>query len=274
MRTGRITRDNRTIIMNWDHALYFGDMQKGFDHYFEAVEPTEVDGKFYVDYSTPRWHKVKGYDLHKVYFPSIPEPVEETQKYLDFAQLKHGDVVLDFGAYSGLSAILFKLAVANEGRVIAIEADSRNLVAAEKNLAEFKNVWPQLPIELIFAAVWNHGEGIQFSSESCMGSAQANIVGFARGTIERVPSYTLSGLANKCKLDRIDFIKVDIEGAESVIFEDADFFDKFRPKIIVEVHNVPANGPMSTEKVKADLAKYGYSFEMKGQLVQCTHEAS
>lgn len=264
MRLMTIKKDSRTILMNMEHALYYHDINNNFDHYFNAVESDGVT----VDYSKPAWHKVRGYDWHEILFPSLPEPVEETQKYLDFANLQEGETVLDLGAYSGLSAMLFKEEVHNEGTIIAVEADGQNFEAMKQNIEIYQRLF-DAEIKMLFGAIWNHGEGIQFSSEQIMGSAQANIVGYARGKIIRVPSYTLSGLANKFQLEKIDFIKVDIEGAESVIFEDTKFFQNYHPRMIVEVHSVPANGPSSADKVKADLGKVGYQTRQVGQLIQC-----
>jgi FkbM family methyltransferase len=51
-----------------------------------------------------------------------------------------------------------------------------------------------------------------------MGSSAASIVGNNRGLVSKVASFTLSSIANKFKLQRVDFIKCDVEGAEKVIF--------------------------------------------------------
>ena len=61
-------------------------------------------------------------------------------------------------------------------------------------------------------------------------------------------------------MDKVDFIKCDVEGAESVIFNDDEFFNKFKPKIIVEPHYV--NGELTLMKVQNSLKKYGYKFDL------------
>lgn len=235
-----ITKNDKTIVMSPEHAIYVRDAVIHFDYFVDAVEGV---GDVY-DFSTPAYHKVIGFD-ERILFPSFPEPLSSTQQYLDFAQLKQGDVVLDLGAYSGLSAIMFSKAVGETGKVYAIEADERNIKSAAEN------VYKNFGIELIFAAMWEHNHGVEFSSELNMGSAVASING-RRGMITRVPSFTLSGLVDYLELKRIDFIKVDIEGAERVLFNDVKFFEQFKPRMIIETHHTDG-------EVLPKLMRLGYS---------------
>ncbi len=94
---------DRVIRVALRHAHYLYDIVVSFDYYFLAVAPLRQAGMRLVDYSTPRWHEVMGYDLHPVQFPSFAEPVVTALSYLDFAQIRDGSIVLDLGAYSGLT---------------------------------------------------------------------------------------------------------------------------------------------------------------------------
>jgi FkbM family methyltransferase len=190
-----------------------------------------------------------------VYFPSLAEPVITTQQYLDFANLQEGSAVIDLGAYSGLTSIIFKEAVKASGTVIAVEADAQNIIGIQKNLSLYKKITNN-PIELIYGAVWSHNNGLNFSSEGNMGSSASEIVGNGRGYNLTVESYTLSKIAAISKLEQINFIKCDVEGAENVIFEDKNFFSKFRPRIIIETHFI--NGIETTGKCIEDLESLGY----------------
>lgn len=162
--------------------------------------------------------------------------------------------MIDLGAYSGLTSILFKEKVGSLGRVIALDADKQNIEACNKNFSLYKKLTSN-NIDLVFGAIWNHCNGLSFSSEGNMGSSAVEIVG-NRGQTEQVRSFTLSKIAKYANLDYIDFIKCDIEGAEAVIFEDGDFFNSYRPRIIIETHLV--SGEETTEKCIRDLSKYGY----------------
>lgn len=234
-----VTKGQHTIRINAKHAIYVRDVVTQFDYYYGSVEP--VGGV--VDFSKPAFHYVKGYP-EPILFPSFSEPLESTRQYLDFAQLKPGDIVLDLGAYSGLTSILFAQAVGESGRVVAVEADAHNWNCLRENIAGFKNIHP------VFGAMWEHCNGVEFSTETNMGSSAAAIVG-KRGEMHGVPSYTLTRLMLRADLDRVDFIKCDIEGAEKVIFHDVEFFKTYQPRMIIETHH-------TDEHVIATLVNLGY----------------
>jgi FkbM family methyltransferase len=252
----------KTVRLHKRHAIYSGDIINGFNYYFDSVESFLEDGQQIVDFSTPKFHTVKGFELIPVHFPSLAEPINTTLQYINFANLRPGDTVLDLGAYSGLTSILFKEIVGKQGRVVAVEADLENLTSLEKNHALYKKV-SRMDIEVIQQAIWNHSEGVSFSTEGSMGSSASSIVGLGRGDIKLIDSITLSDVVKRLKLTDVTFVKCDIEGAESVIFEDGDFFAEFSPRIIVETHTVGGN--LTTEKVKRDLEKFGYSFNLVPQ---------
>lgn len=245
---------DRIIRTNIKHLIYSYDIVNSFDYYFSAVTPTEFNEFKLVDYSLGKYHDVTHFDLMPVFFPSFSEPIVTTQQYLSFANLKPGFNVLDLGSYAGLTSILFKELVGSAGRVIAIDADNQNIYAAQKNLKLYKKLTGN-NIDLIYGALWGHCNGLDFSSEGNMGSSAIDIVG-QRGNKVKVKSYTLTRLAEVTDLSSIDFIKCDIEGAENVIFEDGLFFEKNRPRIIIETHLV--NGVDTTEKVIHDLKTFGY----------------
>lgn len=249
----------RAIRIKKSHGMYLGDMIENFQYFHGAVKPEYVNNIAVVDYTQPKFHEVIGYDLHPVFFSSIAETFSTTEQYTEFADLGEGSVVIDLGAYSGLSSIIFRQQCGDTGRVIAVEADKDNFGAIQKNFALYKEATGR-HIDLIDGAVWIHNNGISFSSEGSAGSSATDIVGNRMGAANLVPSYTLSKIAEVHNLEKVDFIKCDTEGAESVIFGDAAFFSRFKPRIIVEVH--PVDGVLTTETVRQTLAPYGYECKL------------
>lgn len=245
------------------HILYAFDVIGSFDYYFDSIKPAQVGADHIVDYSRPSFHEVLDYDRHPILFPSLSEPFVTTRQYIELGEIKTGDVAIDLGAYSGLSAIAFKDVVGETGRVIAVEADRQNLTAVERNLDLYQSITGQ-EVEVVFGAVWQDDNGLTFSTEGSMGSSAADIVGKGRGETVQVPSFTLGSLANRLSLSKVDFIKADIEGGEAFIFEDKVFFDKFAPKIVMEPHVV--NGELSSGKVARDLQRFGYTYREVPQL--------
>ena len=255
---------NQIIRLRLDHVHYVGDYVKMFDFYFESVEPVQYTDYAVIDFSVSKYHDVIGYTRHPIYFPTVAEPITTTEQYLDFANLSEGKVVIDIGAYSGLTSILFKDLVGKSGTVVAVEADTENVEAIKKNFTLYKNITGN-NIELLYGAAWNHNNGLTFSNEGNMGSSATEIVGTGRGTSNQVPSYTLSRIAEEMNLSHVDFIKCDIEGAEEVLFEDTAFFNKYKPRIIVETHETKPQ-VLTSDKVISDLSKVGYEHKVIEQI--------
>lgn len=251
-----VIQSKKIVRLNRKHSIYLKDVVDNFDFYHNAVHSISMDGLNIVDYSTPRFHEVIGFDGHPIYFPSLAEPLVTTQQYLDFAQIGANSVALDLGAYSGLTSIMMRDLCGEGGRVVAVDADDNNLIAIRKNISLYERSCGRV-IDLVEAAVWSHGNGITFSSEGNMGSSATNIVGERIGASRHVPSITLSQIVTKFNLPKVDFIKCDIEGGEAVIFEDAEFFKNNRPRIIAEVHLI--RGKMTTASVEKSLSPFGYS---------------
>jgi FkbM family methyltransferase len=166
--------------------------------------------------------------------------------------------VIDLGAYSGLSSILFNEACGSPGRVVAVEADESNITAIKKNFSIYKKLSGR-DLQLIFGAAWSHCDGVSFSTEGNMGSSALEVLKNNRGKLKDVPSYTLSRITEIASLSRIDFIKCDIEGAEAVVFSDDNFFKQHKPRIIIETHVI--NGEDTTGKCIRDLERNGYKCE-------------
>jgi FkbM family methyltransferase len=205
-----------------------------FDYYYGSVQ---ADGNV-VDFSGPRRHRLIGFDDFPVLFPSIPEPYTTLKQYLDFASLRPGAVVLDLGAYAGVTSVVFAREVGPTGEVFAFEPDAGNFQAATENVNTARSFGYPL-VTLINEAVWRHNDGLDFSAEGAMGSSAASIAGVGRGSIVRVPTTTLARFFRERRLSRIDFIKMDIEGAEVEALDSSrELLRQTRPKLMIEPHVV------------------------------------
>lgn len=80
------------------------------------------------------------------------------------------------------------------------------------------------------------------------------------GAIEkiRVPSGNLSGLLESLGITQIDWVSIDVEGAELSILKGIDFV-KYRPKVLM----IEANSKAEYEAVNMHLLKYGFKQFMK-----------
>jgi FkbM family methyltransferase len=260
--------NKRLIRISAANAVHVRDMVESFEYYFGSTAPTELrrgaDLYQLADFSRPALHKVTGFDDFPVMCPSTTEPFSTTHQYLDFARLKPGATVLDLGAYSGLTTIAFSKAVGSTGRVIALEPDPINFRSAEHNLAAHRRINDLNNVTLLPFAAGATDDPIELSSEGSMGSALISIVGSYRGARIEVEARTLMSLAREQELERVDFVKVDIEGAELfVIPASTEFLNKFRPKIVIEGH--PVNGTSTVQPLVEFLESLGYRTHIEAQ---------
>lgn len=254
----------RRILLNPDHAVYARDVLDDFDIYFNAVEPGSTGQFLTVDYSARKLHAIRGWDVMPIEFPSLAEPLVTARQYLDFAHLEHGQTVMDLGAYSGFTSVLFQEAVGPQGRVLAVEADPLNTSSLRRNIDTFRDRTGGTAPEIAEVAVWSHDQGIEFLSEGNMGSAAVSLMKRGNRNVRRVPSTTLSKLAEQFDFQEVHFIKADIEGAEFAAFSDRAFFQRHHPRIIFE--GAGGGKDRNPRAVVGLLEEYGYRCQLHDQI--------
>jgi len=145
--------------------------------------------------------------------------------------------------------------------VIALEPDPQNLKACQTNIAEHQRVNGLANITLRSSAVGDINGLLPFSSEGSMGSAAAVIVGGGRGSVIHVEAVTLDQLVLDYQLERVAFVKMDIEGMELGVLQRAEaFLRRFRPRLVIEPHYVA--GVLTTDGIVSCLTGCGYACEV------------
>ena len=155
-------------------------------------------------------------------------------KEYEFRAERPPKVIVDAGANIGLASIFF----ANrypDARIIAIEPEQSNFDLLKENVAPYANV---LPIQ---AALWHRNEEINlvdpglgkwgFMTE--MKNSKEPITSKVCHTVRAI---TVDRLMNEHRLDAIDILKIDIEGAEREVFSDTAAWITNVDSLIVELH--------------------------------------
>ncbi|MBI4804035.1 MAG: FkbM family methyltransferase [Desulfovibrio sp.] len=201
----------------------------------EPATITFMDWVFEVPDPIGFLYQAKEIMAHGIYdFPcSIPNPV-----------------ILDCGANVGVSAV--HLATRHpDAQMLLFEADPAITGYLERNLS--RNGLGHIPV--IQGAVWVHGEGMEFTPE---GSEGGSILGV--GPSIRVNSLRLRDVLTG--LERVDFLKMDIEGAEADVLADcADLL----PRVgfaFVECH-CWRHRPQTLHQVLAVLAQAGFRYYLE-----------
>ena len=98
-------------------------------------------------------------------------------------------------------------------------------------------------------------------------AAGASKFGAEYKTIRR-PVRTLTSLCAEAGLDRIDFLKIDVEGAEAEVLAGMDFA-RFRPRVVMIEAIAPGSMEAAWSGWEPDLLAQGYRFAFFDNLNRC-----
>ncbi len=158
----------------------------------------------------PRYvKKTIGVDGYKI---KLADPLSFIYQYREifvdqsynFKTDKSAPTIVDCGSNIGLAAVYYKSIYPN-AKVFCIEADQEIAKICEENIQNNRLT----NVEVIAKAAWIHDDGVSFSSDGADGgtiSAEAN---------NKIPSLDLKKYLES--FDVIDFLKIDIEGAEKIV---------------------------------------------------------
>ena len=174
------------------------------------------------------------------------------------AHLRAGSVAIDVGASLGEWTVPLARAVGPSGRVVAIEPIPSNCAALTKTLAA--NALNQ--VEALCCALGERDlEDVAFavpivgSAGDDTGTAHLGPAGGGEQAI-RVALRRLDGLVAERRLDRIDLIKIDVEGYERRVLEGAAAsIERFRPALVLETGH---EGEGDRRAIHDRLARLGY----------------
>ena len=145
------------------------------------------------------------------------------------------------------------------GKVLTFEPDSNNYEALTRNIAAH-----QLTNVTAFnMGIWSVTTTLSFQAEGNLGSSIAMPNG-RTSNLHSISVISLDDLVEKCGLERLDFAKFDIEGAElSALAAASNAWWRLRPKMVIEPHVV--NGTVCTEALCEILRYRGYAIQILPQ---------
>lgn len=190
-----------------------------------------------------RFHIFHGYSLAYLYGGREHEEMEMMIRHV-----KPGAVVYDFGANYGLHTLLLARLAGPGGRVFALEPSPEIYPWLTRNVG--LNGWTH--VTCLQKAISNVNGRMHFDTGA--GTAVGHLSKDRTGI--EVETVTLDSLVES-GFPPPDMIKVDVEGAESLVLAGAmGVLRKYRPVLLVELHN-----PDEDVAVGAVFAELGYRLE-------------
>lgn len=169
----------------------------------------------------------------------------------EFKASRKNPLIIDCGANIGMSIIFFKL-LYPESDVIAFEPDGNVFNALKNNIAafDFKNV------ELHHKAVWSSETELQFLAE---GSWSGRLLKPEdSGNIITVKTARLKDYLNR----KVDFLKIDVEGAETEIMRDCAAELKAVENLFLEYHS-HSKEKQTLQEILSILQNAGFRYHIK-----------
>ena len=185
-------------------------LDKYRDRYVEESEVTFLEYKF----SLP--------DVRSFAFQYRDYFVENTLK---FEASSEKPVIYDCGANVGTTCLYFKTLYPN-ARIKAFEADPKIFSYLQKNMK--KN---NICVDIYNKAVWVNTDGVEFSQE---GADAGSVYGDKKNKI-KIESFRLRDML--ALEEKVDMLKIDIEGAEVDVIADCDEHLDRVEKIYMEYHS-------------------------------------
>lgn len=143
------------------------------------------------------------------------------------------EVIVDAGAHIGCASMMFHRTFPS-ARIFSIEPNRENFQLLSMNVSNCKN------ITCINAALWSSDGALSVSSDSknsTWGFTTQPIGESPTSNGERIPARSIPSLMHEYGVEKIDLLKLDIEGAERQVLgeESREWLPKVR-SVVVEVH--------------------------------------
>jgi FkbM family methyltransferase len=150
---------------------------------------------------------------------------------------KEGDTVIDIGAHIGRYTITSSKQVGNTGKVLAIEADPDNFQLLKRNIA-LNNLTNVLPLNYAVFSTRTRMKLYEQSASAKYNSLMLTRAAKTKNYVE-VNADTLDSILKLNEVNRVNWIKIDVEGAEfEVLKGSTKTLSTENVSLLIEIHNI------------------------------------
>ncbi|MGO4174339.1 FkbM family methyltransferase [Bosea sp. TAF32] len=145
-----------------------------------------------------------------------PQSFDVSEREMLAARLREGFTFIDVGANVGAYSLFVASQAGRGARILAVEPQPDIFARLAFNIAQN----PFGTIKAVACALADKpGELTLFIDQANRGESSVRIINSSAGTALKVPAMTLLALVQGEGYERIDAIKLDVEGAEDIILE-------------------------------------------------------
>jgi FkbM family methyltransferase len=181
------------------------------------------------------------------------------QRSLDFQTATNAPRILDCGSNIGAASLFFKRRFPG-ARVTAYEADPTLYAMTKRNLERNGAA----DVEVVHAALWTSNGKVTFRAEGSDSGMIDGLAGVVDAKSVTVPSLRLRDIIER---DRIDLLKLDIEGAEDAVLADCEPVLDRVTAIVMDLHEFDPRDRQSP-RVFECLTRCGFVYAVDEFLAQ------
>jgi len=256
LRLAAIKLAGRSPVCPWEEALHADENQRLQEDYknriLAASRLLEKDPAGFHLWDTPRgrWWIPAGDDF------VLPFNLAEQQRQIytgGIHAVHSGDIVLDCGANVG---VFTRVALDAGARVVvAIEPAPENLEALRRN---FKDEIAAGRVLVYPKGVWDRDEILTMRRDPTNTAADSFVMIRDQTSASlQLPLTTIDRLVQELKLERVDYIKMDIEGAETkALAGGRETLGRYHPRLSLASYHLPTDPRRIPEIVKQAWADY------------------
>lgn len=184
------------------------------------------------------------------------------REYDCLADLRALGLVIDCGANVGYSSIYF-LNRYPGCELVAIEPDPGNFAALARNMAPYAN-----RVRLVQAGLWSHPTRLALRPNGYRDGLEwsRQVREAEPGDEDTIDAVDIPTILARVGHERVSLLKVDIEGAEAVVFGPGStgWLERV-DNVVIELHDDTPFGPAS-DVVRAALAEHAFVRSTSGEL--------
>jgi len=214
---------------------------------------------FVWDSDKKAWHvRISDISFYTTSFPLF-ELVNELRGYLLLGDLRPGDTVIDAGTSSGISAMYFAKRIGPAGKLICLEPDPNAIEILSENIMinNLENV-------ILLKKGISDRSGRESLLISNVGASRIS-EGFGEECkpVISIEAVTLDEVIRQYSLNKVDFVKMDIEGAEVKIVEDLTSLLATQPELIIAIASYHEYSGRKASSWIQDIGKEYKNIEIK-----------
>ena len=185
--------------------------------------------------------KLKFYDLSKLGYviklygarALLDKLVIHNQYSYKDCKVEKDNIVIDAGGCWGDTSLLFSSKVGKQGKIFTFEFFEDNLNILKENF--FRNKELANNIELIERPLYDKSNRDLYLNHAC---ADITTLTESKNNLQQYKTISIDDFINNNKIEKIDFIKMDIEGCELKALQGAqNTLKKYKPKLAIAAYH-------------------------------------